>query len=104
MVWNRLRPTHRSEKNSVVSANQFLPVVRQHFVVLQVIIAGRKIELVQLEREAKLLRRGFKNPYAFRDNFPADSIARDNSDFIIPIRVFRTVIGHRQNAFPVSKF
>src|SRR5882757_5281296 len=104
MVWNRLRPTHCSEKNCVVSANPFFPIVRQHFVVLQIIVAGRKIELVQLEREAELLRRCFKNPYAFRDNFPADSIAGDNSDFVIPIRVFLTVIGHLQNAFPVSKF
>jgi hypothetical protein len=87
-----------------MSANPFPPIVRQHFVVLQVIVAGRKIELVQLEREAKLLRRRFKNPYALRDNFPADSIARDNSDFVVPIRVFLTAMGHRQNAFPVSKF
>src|SRR5258705_4917183 len=87
-----------------MTANLLLPVVRHHLVVLQVIVAGSEVELVELQPEAKLLRGGFQNPHAFRDNFPADSIAGNYSNFISPIRVFLTGIGHCQSAFLVSRF
>jgi hypothetical protein len=65
-----------------VVANLFLPVVRQHFVVLQVVLARGEVELVELEREAVLFGGGFKNPYAFGDNFLADSVAGDHGDSV----------------------
>jgi hypothetical protein len=55
VVGHLLRPAYGAEEDGVVAANLLLPVVGQHLVVLQVVVAGGEVELVELEFEAELL-------------------------------------------------
>jgi len=52
--------------------------------VLQVIVAGSKVKLIEPEFEPILSGSGFENAYAFGDNFSANSIAGDDGYPVTP--------------------
>ena len=89
VVGDLFRPADRAEEDGVVVADLFLPVVRQHLAVLQVVVAGGEVELVELEFETELLGGGFENPYAFGDDFAADSVAGDDGYFVAALGLIR---------------
>src|ERR1019366_5883504 len=80
MIRNLGGPSDGPEKNRVMAANQLLPVIRQHFSVLQIIIATGEIELVVIEADAELRRHGVQNPKSLRDYFRANAVSGNDGD------------------------
>ncbi len=89
MVGNFFRPAYGSEEDGVVVADLILPVVRQHLVVFQVVVAGCEVKLIELKFEAVLFCGGFEDSHAFGDDFPADSVAGDYCDFVAAFGLIR---------------
>jgi hypothetical protein len=64
----------------------------------QVVVAGGKIKIVKVEREAVLPRGGLKYAQAFGNDFPTDAVAWDHGNPVLPIiftAVFFYGTGHR---------
>ena len=86
-------------------ANLVLPVIRQHLLVLHVVVAGGEGKLVELQRKTELFRGRFEHPHALGDNFSANPIAWDNRYLVTPIGLISfTGIWHDERAFQVRMF
>ena len=63
-------------------ADLLVPVVRHHLAVLQVVVAGREVELVESKPKPNFARRGLEHAHALGHDFLADAVAGNDGDAI----------------------
>ena len=101
VIGDLIRPADGAEEDRVMVADLVLPVVGEHGAVLQVVVAGGEVELVELELEAELAGGGLERADAFGDDFTADAVAGDHGYFVGA--AFLAGSGHGQSAFRVGR-
>jgi len=78
------RPADGAEEDRIVPADALFPVLRHHAAVLEVVVAGREVEPVELQREAVPLGDLLEDADALRHHLLADAVARDDCHPIGP--------------------
>ena len=85
VVGDLLGPADRAEEDRIMRPDLLLPVVRQHLSVPGVIVERREIERVEAQVEAVLPGHSLQDRAAFRHDFLADPVARnDGNSVMIP--------------------
>jgi hypothetical protein len=81
-VIGHARPTDSPEEDALESLELLHAVVRHHLAGLHQTVA-RPVEIGEFELEVEAPRRGLQNPHAFRQNFLADSVSRNERNLVL---------------------
>src|SRR5690606_5592337 len=74
VIGNLIRPAYCAKEYCIMLANLRFPVVGHHLTVLLVIVARRKIKMIEMKSTIEFRRHCFKHAQALRHHLFADTV------------------------------